>query len=83
MRLGRSSTLPEHVRVEQELYEGRRRALDQLLAGFLVEEAARASGVSGDEYVNGPDGAALAADVQRRCRGLLQRERGAAGRQTP
>ena len=42
----------EHVRVEQELYEGRRRALDQLLAGFLVDEAARASGVSGDEYVN-------------------------------
>ena len=39
------------VRVEQELYEGRRNALDQLLAGFLVEEAARASGMSGDEYV--------------------------------
>ena len=41
----------EHVRVEQELYEGRRNALDQLLAGFLVEEAARERGVSSDEYV--------------------------------
>ena len=41
----------EHVRVEQALYDGRRNALDQLLAGVLVEEAARERGVSGDEYV--------------------------------
>ena len=41
----------EYVRLEQELYEGRRNALDQLIAGLLIERAAREGGVSVDEYV--------------------------------
>jgi protein-disulfide isomerase len=40
----------EHVRAWQTLYDGRKQALDRIIADMLIEQAAKARGVSADEY---------------------------------
>ena len=40
------------ARAEQALYDGRKTALDQMIADVLIEQAARAKGTSVDQYVN-------------------------------
>jgi len=40
----------EHTRATQMLYEGRKEALDRIIADMLIEQAARARGVPPDQY---------------------------------
>jgi L-arabinose isomerase len=40
----------EHTRATQALYDGRRGTLDRLIADMLIEQAAKARGVSVDQY---------------------------------
>jgi protein-disulfide isomerase len=40
----------EHAQAVQRLYEGRRGALEEIVANMLIQEAAKAKGVTTDEY---------------------------------
>ena len=40
----------EHARATQQLYEGRRQALDRMIADLLIEQAAKAKGVTPEQY---------------------------------
>jgi hypothetical protein len=40
----------EHTRATQLLYEGRRETLDRIVADLLIEQAAKARGVSAEQY---------------------------------
>ena len=40
----------EHTRATQLLYEGRRETLDRIVADMLIEQAAKARGVSAEQY---------------------------------
>ncbi len=40
----------EHTRATQLLYEGRKETLDRIIADMLIEQAAKAKGLSPDEY---------------------------------
>jgi hypothetical protein len=40
----------EHTKAAQALYEGRKEALDRMIADILIEEAAKAKGVSAAQY---------------------------------
>jgi len=40
----------EHTRATQLLYEGRRETLDRIVADMLIEQAAKAKGVSAEQY---------------------------------
>ncbi len=56
----------EHKAVLQQMYEGRRNAFDRLLGAGLIEDAARARGVSPAEFIG--------REVQRRARPVGERE---------
>jgi len=40
----------EHAQAQQALYDGRRAALDDIIAGILIEQAAKAKGVAKEKY---------------------------------
>jgi protein-disulfide isomerase len=40
----------EHTRATQMLYDGRRQALERIIADLLIEQAAKAKGVSAEQY---------------------------------
>ena len=40
----------EHTRATQQLYEGRKQTLDRMIADMLIEQAAKAKGVSAAQY---------------------------------
>jgi hypothetical protein len=46
----RESDPAEHHRVTQSVYDGRRAALDRIIANMLIEQAAKAKGVSADQF---------------------------------
>ena len=47
----RKSDPAEHTRATQMLYDGRRSTLDRLIAEMLIEQAAKAKGVSAEQYM--------------------------------
>jgi hypothetical protein len=40
----------EHTRATQQLYEGRKETLDQMIADMLIEQAAKAKGIPPEQY---------------------------------
>jgi hypothetical protein len=46
----RQSDPVEHTRATQQLYEGRKQTLDRMIADMLIEQAAKAKGVSPEQY---------------------------------
>lgn len=48
----RRSDPVEHMRATQMLYDGRKETLDRLIADMLIEQAAKARGVSAEQFAN-------------------------------
>jgi hypothetical protein len=46
----KASDPAEHHRVTQSVYDGRKAALDRMIANMLIEQAAKAKGVSADQF---------------------------------
>ena len=48
----RQADASSHAQAAQALYDGRKQALDKLLADMLIEQAAKAKGVSSEQFAN-------------------------------